>query len=96
MTAAQIVEAAKVLARSVETWADLSNALFNPVNGIVATAYQNRADRTAFRQTAEYRAIRQILNDTIDRTGLIEGATPKKVKVLLDATPNSHQNPTVL
>jgi hypothetical protein len=90
MTSNQIVETAKILARSAETWADLSNALFNPVNGIVAVAYPTRADRITFRQTSEYREIRQILNDVIDRTGLIDGATPKKVKVLLDATPNSH------
>jgi hypothetical protein len=90
MTPSEIVEAAKTLARSTETWADLSNALFNQVNGIIAVAYPTRADRIAFRQTSEYREIRQILNDTIDRTGLIDGATPKKVKVLLDATPNSH------
>jgi len=90
MTAAQIVETAKALAHSAETWADLSNALFNPVDGIVAAAYPTKEDRTAFRQTIEYKQIRQILNDTIDRTGLIDGATPKKVKVLLHATPNSH------
>jgi len=90
MTPTQIVEAAKALSRSVETWADLSNALFNPIDGIVAVAYPTKADRIAFRQTAEYRKIRQILNDTIDRTGLVDGATPKKVKVLLNASQNCH------
>jgi len=96
VTPSEIVEAARALASSVETWADLSNALFNPINGLVSTAYPARADRIAFRQTAEYREIRKILSDTIDRTGLIDGATPKKVKVLLDATTNSNQDPTIL
>jgi hypothetical protein len=84
MTPTQLVKTAKDIARTVDTWADLSNALFNPINGIVALAYPTKADRTAFRQTAEYREIRRILNDAIDNTGLIEGATPIKVQVLLE------------
>jgi hypothetical protein len=90
MTPGQLVEQALSLSRSVETWADLSNALFNPIDGLVVLAYPTREARTAFRKSNEYIAIRQILNATIERTGLIEGATPKKVKVLLDATPNGH------
>ena len=90
MTPGQLVEQALTLSRSVETWADLSNALFNPIDGLVALAYPTREARTAFRKSSEYIAIRQILNATIERTGLIEGATPKKVKVLLDATSNGH------
>ena len=78
MIPSQLLEQAKTLAAYAETWADLSNALFNPIDGLVALAYPTRADRTAFRQTPEYAAIRQLINDTIDRTGLIEGATPKK------------------
>ena len=78
MSNGEILEQAKALARSAETWADLSNALFNPVDGIIAMAFPTKADRVAFRQTTEYRAIRQLINDTIDRTGLIEGATPKE------------------
>ena len=77
-TPAQILEQAKILAASAETWADLSNALFNPDDGLVMQAFPTTEDRAAFRQTDEYRVIRQLITDAIDRTGLIEGATPKK------------------
>lgn len=73
-----LLEQAKIIAESVETWADLSNALFNQVDGLVVLAYPTRAERDAFRLTPEYAALWQLINDTIDRTGLIEGATPKK------------------
>jgi hypothetical protein len=90
MTPGQLVERALSLSQSVETWADLSNALFNPIDGLVTLAYPTREARDAFRKSSEYIAIRQILNAAIERTGLIDGASPKKVKVLLDATPNGH------
>ncbi len=73
-----LLESAKAVAESVESWADLSNVLFNPVDGLVARAYPTREDRAAFVKTPEYAAIRRLVNDAIDRTGLVEGATPKK------------------
>jgi hypothetical protein len=80
MQSSRLIEKAKALADSAETWADLSNALFNPIYGLITTTYQTKEERSAFRSTDEYRFIRQLLNDTIDRTGLIEGATPKVYK----------------
>jgi hypothetical protein len=73
-----LLQAAKELAASAETWADLSNALFAPDDGIVAKAYRTREERTAFAQTDESRQISQLVGDAMTRTGLIEGATPKK------------------
>ena len=35
----QIVESAKDLASSARNWADLSNALFDPVDGLIAKAF---------------------------------------------------------
>ena len=64
--------------RDAETWADLSNFLFNPVDGLVAKAYPTREAREAFVKTDEYHKIRQLVSDAIQRHGLIEGATPKK------------------
>jgi hypothetical protein len=80
MQSSKLVEKAKTLADSVETWADLSNALFDPVHGLITTTYQTKEERSAFRSTEEYQFIRQLLNNTIDRTGLIEGATPRVYK----------------
>ncbi len=77
-SANRIVEQAERLAGSVKTWADFSNALFNPVNGLITTAYPTPAERKSFMKTKAYRKIQQLLNTAIDAHGLIEGATPKK------------------
>lgn len=73
----ELVEEAERAARDAATWADLSNFLFNPVDGLVAKAYPRRAAREAFLQTDEYPKIRQLVSDARERHGLVEGATPK-------------------
>lgn len=72
----QTLAAANDLAASATTWADLSNALFDPDDGLVARAYPNRAERKRFLETPEYRAIRQLIDDAQQRTGLVAGAMP--------------------
>jgi predicted HicB family RNase H-like nuclease len=74
----RILEQARDLARSTETWADLANALFDPVNGLITRAYPARAEREAFLKTEQYKKIRELLGHAIDAHGLVEGATPKK------------------
>jgi predicted HicB family RNase H-like nuclease len=76
--AQELLERAKAAAETVETWADLSNALFDPEVGLVAKAYPMRAEREKFMRSAEYRAIRRLINEMQERTGFIEGASPKK------------------
>jgi hypothetical protein len=76
--AAALLHQAEALAQSVESWADLSNALFDPLEGIVARAFPTRAEREAFAQTAEYRKIRELIDQARDRFGLVAGATPKR------------------
>ena len=73
-----LLKSAQEIAESVETWADLSNALFDPVNGLISKAYPTREQRAAFLKTDEYRKIRRLLDAVTERTGLVEGATPKK------------------
>jgi hypothetical protein len=75
--AKKLLEEAERAAREAETWADLSNFLFNPVDGVVARAYPTREAREAFIQTDDYRKIRQLVSDARERHGLVEGATPK-------------------
>ncbi|MEX0712808.1 MAG: toxin-antitoxin system HicB family antitoxin [Pirellulales bacterium] len=75
---AEILDSARDVAASVDTWADLSNALFDPEHGLVARAYPTRDERERFLKTDEYQAIRRLINDAKHRTGLIAGATPKK------------------
>jgi len=74
----RILEQAKGVAGSVETWADLSNALFDPINGLITRAYPTRVEREAFLKTEQYKKIRELLAHAIDTHGLVEGATPKK------------------
>ncbi len=73
-----VLESARNVASSVESWADLSNALFNPLDGLLVKAYPTREEREAFLKTKEYGAIRQLREAAINETGLVEGATPKK------------------
>ena len=73
-----ILEKARKFAATCESWADFSNFLFNPVDGLVATAYLNKEDRASFLRTPEYAMVRQLMADSMERTGLVDGAAPKK------------------
>jgi predicted HicB family RNase H-like nuclease len=75
---AQLLKQAEKYAKSTETWADLSNALFDPVTGLISRAYPSRSGRAAFVKTKTYRKVRQLLHRAIERQGLVAGATPKK------------------
>jgi hypothetical protein len=74
----QLLKAAEQAAQEAESWADLSNALFNPIDGLVSRAYRTREAREAFVKTEAYRKIWQLVSDAMDRFGLVEGAIPKK------------------
>ncbi|MFL5244021.1 MAG: toxin-antitoxin system HicB family antitoxin [Gemmataceae bacterium] len=77
-TANRVLHQAKRAAQSVETWADLSNALFDPVNGLLTQAYSSRAERERFLKTEQYEKVRQLLNQAMTTSGLVAGATPQK------------------
>lgn len=74
----RVLSKAEEMARTVNTWADLCNALFNPSDGLLTTAYRTRAEREAFLKTEQYQRIRQLVSQAIETHGLVEGATPKK------------------
>ena len=73
-----LLQLAREEAAKVETWADLSNFLFDADDGIISKAYPVGPERTEFMKSPEYEAIRQLISEVRDRTGLIEGATPKR------------------
>ena len=73
-----LLQRAKKLAASAPTWADLSNALFDPDEGILAKAYPTREERAAFVHSKEFDEISGLIDAAITRTGLVEGATPRK------------------
>jgi hypothetical protein len=75
--AKRILHQAQETARSVESWADLSNALFDPFTGLITKAYPTREERRAFMKTEEYRKIRELLREAMVTFGVVEGATPK-------------------
>jgi len=74
-----LLQKAEELARLSSSWADLSNRLFDPVEGLLARAFSTRDERRQFIETAEFRAVQQLLNDAIARFGLAEGATPQRL-----------------
>lgn len=86
---ARILDSARQAAASAETWADLSNALFDPEEGLVAKAFPTREEREEFIKTREYQALRQLIDAAQERTGLIEGATPKKSGKFIVRLPRS-------
>jgi hypothetical protein len=77
--ATRILNEVSTVARSAGSWADLSNVLFNPTDGLITKAYPGAEQRKAFLNTEEYRQIRALLSDAMDRCGLVEGATPTKL-----------------
>jgi hypothetical protein len=74
----KVVRLAQKAAASSDSWADLSNALFDPEEGLVARAYPTRAERERFLKSSEYQTIRQVIDAARERYGLVAGATPKK------------------
>ena len=87
----KLLESARTVSLSAETWADLSNALFDPEEGLVARAFPTRAERERFIRTGEYRAIRSLVDAAEERTGLVEGATPQKSGKFIVRLPRSLQ-----
>lgn len=73
----EVLREAQQASERTESWADLSNLLFHPVQGLVAKAFPTRAARAEFVRTDEYRQIRQLVSDSRARHGLVAGGTPQ-------------------
>ena len=79
MTKAQnMLIQARRLAASATTWADLSNSLFDPVEGIVTKNFSTPKERAAFAKTPQYAEIQDLVMAAMRRTGITAGATPAK------------------
>jgi hypothetical protein len=74
----EILEKARVLARSCQTWADLSNSLFDPLEGLVARTFPRSEERAEFRKTSAYGKLHALVEDKMKVTGVVGGARPKK------------------
>jgi site-specific DNA-methyltransferase (adenine-specific) len=73
-----ILEKAREVARSCHTWADLSNSLFDPLEGLVARTFPHSKDRAKFRKTNAYEEMHALVEKKMETTGLVSGANPKK------------------
>jgi len=76
--ASKVLERAKALASQVESWADLSNALFDRDEGIVPMTFPDSMERQAFFDSQEYEEINSILAALMKKFGVVGGGTPQK------------------
>lgn len=86
---AELLETAREAGEVASSWADFSNALFNPDDGILVKAFPSKAERAAFIESDEYRQIKALVRKAQARTGLVDGATPTKSGRLLVRLPKS-------
>ena len=66
------------MAEACSTWADLSNALFDPLDGLVSKRYPDRARRAEFRKTDTYDKLHKLVQLKMEETGIVAGAEPTK------------------
>jgi hypothetical protein len=75
--AKQLVAEAKKIARQVDSWIGLSNALSDPVRGLIVRYFPDADQRTEFLRSPEYEELNQLLLRTIKRKGLYPRASHK-------------------
>jgi site-specific DNA-methyltransferase (adenine-specific) len=73
-----ILKEAEQLAQSLRTWADLSNALFDPIEGLIARFFPTLQERKEFRKTKIYDQLHTLVEKKMKETGVVAGASPKK------------------
>jgi hypothetical protein len=66
----QFVAEAKKIARRVDSWISLSNALSDPQGGLIARYFPDAHERQEFLCSPEYEQLNQLLLRTIKRKGL--------------------------
>ena len=66
----RLVAEAKEIARRVDSWIGLSNALTDPVDGLIVRYFPNAERRAEFLRSPAYEELNQLLLRTIKRKGL--------------------------
>lgn len=74
----QLVDEASRVARTMPSWADFADYLFNSKTGLLAKAHPTRAERDKFAKSEESLKIQKLLEDLMRKHGVISGAVPKK------------------
>src|SRR5438046_1574230 len=85
----ELLKSARHASDAAETWADLSNALFDQRDGLISKAFRTREEREAFVKSPEYRKLRELVEQNQTRTGLVQGAAPTKSGKLLVRLPKT-------
>jgi hypothetical protein len=73
-----ILAEAKNLSDQAKTWADLSNAIFDPASGLIARTFRGGAERREFRKTETYGALHSLVEQKMRETGVLGGSRPQK------------------
>lgn len=73
-----ILVEARRLADESKSWADLSNALFDPLEGLVARQFADASKRAAFRKTDTYAKLHKLVEKKMQQNGVVSGAEPTK------------------
>ena len=73
-----ILQEARALAKTALTWADLSNTIFDPLDGLVVQKFPEKEERIKFRKTKVYDELCDLVEKKMEETGVVRGATPKK------------------
>jgi hypothetical protein len=68
--AKQLVAEAKAIARRVDSWSSLSNALADPVGGLIVRYFPEAEQHAEFLRSPAYEELNQLLLRTIKRKGL--------------------------
>ena len=76
--AKNILVEAKGLAKESETWADLSNALFDPLDGLLARSFPEPAERAAFRKSDDCDKLYDLIEQKMKQKGVVKGSQPTK------------------
>ena len=66
----RLVADAKEIARRVDSWVSLTNALCDPQDGLIARYFPDPEQRQEFLRSAEYDELNQLLLKTIKRKGI--------------------------
>jgi predicted HicB family RNase H-like nuclease len=89
MTVDEILQAARREAATATSWADFSNFLFDPEEGLIPGLFPTEAERRRFIKSPEYAELTKLTEEVQERTGLIEGAVPQKSGKFLVRVPRS-------
>ena len=69
---------ARSLARASESWADLSNAIFDPMVGLISKHFPDAAARDEFYKSDAYNVLHSLVEQKMRETGVVEGSVPQK------------------